>query len=408
MSKSKKFMPDWMLKFFSSKWVFYSILFILIFLIFCLVIKGYYLFVDTGHYYIDHDKDTNPYLSWHGWDKYIRELDIAGLVGGIIGISISLYITTVIENINQENEEERSNAIQQITDGVKNLIEKEKNFLPIDNVKDVVNSISKILNIAKTKGSMIYVMNHSASFGYLLGFKVHTILDYDNISIENLKTLKYSDYYRMYDDYEADRKRNVKNIQDDAGKKVHSTLSKNPLYVTLNPNTVGTTIPYVENYLKEIVQKKSVKIMFYSRFDADNTIKEVQTVTELKDIDNLYLVPVELLPEAKVNEAASENEGIKTYDNDKLKQALLEHLVEAQKTDIRELQAAKYHVKLVNNIYYQVYLNELSIPNEDGACLFMFVNHQTIWKSGRKLLAFESRKEKYVSDSFIDIITSTE
>jgi len=420
LKKSDRF-TNWILNKTTHRYMFPFLIVLLLFLIICLCAKTYYLFLDTGHYYVDHTVDPNPYIT-QGVDKYIRELDIAGLLGGIIGILISLYITGVIERGNTLKEREnelkeaenilRQNETQQtvstITDVVNKIWQKERNFTPVDNVRDVITSISAILNIAKSKGSMIYVMNHSASFGYLLGFKVHTILDYDNISLENLKTLKYSDYFRMYDDYESDRKRNVKNIQDDAGKKIFSTLNKSPIYVTLNPNSIDEKTPYVENYLKEIVEKNSVQIVFYSRFDNDNTIKEVQNITELKDIDNLYLVPIELLPENKVSEATTDNEGVKMYDPDKLKLALLDLLVEAQKTDIKELQAAKYEVRLVNSIYYQVYLNELSIPSEDGACLFLFVNHQTIWKSGRKLLAFESRKEKYVSDSFINIITSTE
>jgi len=420
LKKSDKF-TNWVLNRTTHRYMFPTLIVLLIFLIICLTAKTYYLFLDTGHYYVDHTLDPNPYIT-HGIDKYIRELDIAGLLGGVIGIFISLYITGVIEEGNalkeRENElkaaeniirqEETQQTVSTITDVVNKIWEKDRNFKPVDNVSDVVKSISGILNIAKAKGSMIYVMNHSASFGYLLGFKVHTILDYDNISIENLKTLKYSDYFRMYDEYESDRKRNLKIIQDEAGRKIFLTLNERPLYVTLNPNSVEGTIPYVDNYLKEIIKENSVQIVFYSKYDTDNTIKEVQNIQELKEIDNLYLVNVELLPDAKVSEATSVIDGVKTYDADKLKQPLLDLLVEAQKIDIKELEAAKYKVKLVNSIYYQVYLNELSLPSEEGACLFMFVNHQTIWKSGRKLLAFESRKEKYVSDSFISIITSTE
>jgi hypothetical protein len=68
--------------------------------------KWYYLFYASVHYLNDYTmvngvwNDSNPYVS-PAFDKYVRELDIAGLVGGFVGIFIGLYLTVTTEKLNR-------------------------------------------------------------------------------------------------------------------------------------------------------------------------------------------------------------------------------------------------------------------------------------------------------------------
>jgi hypothetical protein len=404
LRRSDKF-TSWVLKMSVGRFNLPILTTILVALVVSLLVKTGYLLFDTSHYYIDHTIDQHPYLS-RPIDKFIRELDIAGLLGGVIGILISLYITGVIERGNKYKEEENNKTVQEITEVVKNIWEKDRNFHPVDNVRHVFSVITSIFDLSIASGKKLYVMNHSASFGYLLGLKLHSILDYHKLELADLKKLSYMDYYRYYEEYEQDRKTQIKFKQTDAGMASERNGHKS-IYVTLSPEPLNGQIPYILNYLHELVANPNVNIIFYDSL-SDQPLSEIQHISEPKEIDNYYFVPLDVFTPSDLRLSADSTGTSNSYDDAKLRQLLLDKLVETQKSDILQLEAAKFDVRKVANIYYQVYLNELSNSSEEGSCLFMFINHQTLWKAGKKLLAFEARKEKYVTDSFINIINSTE
>ena len=236
-------------------------------------------------------------------------------------------------------------------------------------------------------------MNHSASFGYLLGFKVNTIIDFNNITtISKFNELTCKEYYELYDKYDTERFVKIESKQQITGRRLAVEQSKS-IYVTLNPNKVNDEkIPYKDYYLDNILQADEEKFIFYDVNGSEliSSLINIKKYSEIELLNDVYLIPKKL----------------KDIDLESIDK-FCKHLIEKQKTDINALRESSFEVTLVSEINLQVFLNKIDELKKNGSCLFMFVNQQTLIHSGMKLVAFQTKMEQYVSDSFISIITET-
>lgn len=361
----------------------------LYFLIICLLVKTYYLFFQTDVYYAT---DSNIFI--RSVDRYVRELDIAGLLGGIVGIFISLYITNEIEASNRFKESQSTYLISQIRDTVDGIWQKERHFEAVDNVSAVIDSVTRIIDKSVNDSKNLYIMSHDATFGYLLSFRVHTILEFNSVNIDTFKEMAFSEYYTKWEKFK-NKSNEIDTRIHTVGKEILEKTTRKPVYGTL---TQANNNPY-KNYLEGIINAQKTRIIFFSHTSREKIVsckygtpgEEIFTnLAELKDLDNVYFVPTSVLP---ANPNGLDNKAL-----------LLEHLLARQTHNIEILQNTDFDVRLVHDVGFDVYLNEMPEPNDECFSLFMFADQQSIANAGRKLIAFQTRKEKYINDSFINII----
>lgn len=389
----------WAFSIITSKHFITILLIVLILLFVSLLAKSYYVFFDVKAYINDGQSIVkSPYLTQHV-DKYIRELDIAGLLGGIVGILISFYITGVIEKGNAEKEIENRRLSEEITDKVTRIWNKESNFSPVDEIADVFNKILDIAKHSMQQGYQLYIMNTCTSFGYLLGFKVTTIINYHRTekkdAFEILCDLNLDEYYDLYEKYELFRKDKLMELHK-AGREFYDKYNKKPIYISLS--TVGSDdqSPYTD-FINTILDDSKIKLIFYDERDNKTRIGDLLKAANVTEnmMDNLFLVPIKAIGSSNKN------------DYNEHKNKFVAMLTEIQSDSRKIMHNAKFTMVPAKEIFYQVFLNQLSGPADKGSCLFLLNNHQTIPNSGVKFLAFEIKNEKYINDTFIKIMEST-
>ena len=352
----------------------------MLFLIVCLFIKVYYIvaLIDILN------SDTKDYLINASVDKFIRELDIAGLLGGILGIFISFYITVLIARDNNTKQIEVDALNKTISQNIQSLWQREKNFNPTEDVEKIILIIKKIIKEAIDLKQNIYIMSHSQVVPKMLEYRAHTILDFNNIDIKDLKSMTYLKYHELYRRYKIA----VGGIQSDINNAISALEEFEPkrtlTYVTLDPDT-SLESSYIDPVLT------NAKPIYYDR-SSSKTIAEFQTIQDIRDLDGLYLIP--------------NTKGCKN-DTDCLIE-LKKEVKEKQLETIRMLEGLGASVRLVSQVNHDVYLTEITDGgSREGSCLFSLTNKHVISNTARKLLSFEIKNEKYVTDSFIKIMNMT-
>jgi hypothetical protein len=419
--------------------IFLFIFFLLATLFASLWVKGRYMSRNKEHFFkerkyelredsVTHKKtwqwsgpkwEDDPYsffgIKGVGLDKYIREIDIAGLLGGFVGIFVGLFITVIIEKQNRAKQIQNDAEMQHLRDAINQLkdtstkidesvvkmddsisnvltninkiVERDNKFFPTETFEKVLNKIEEIVLQSLQDNTNLMIMNHSSSFGYLLGFKAKTVLNYlKENKLENQGQVSYKEYHKAFETLRANQARVFKNLRE-TGEKIMKAGSE-VTYVTLS--TKGDyQSAYVRNYLFHIM--KNAEIVLYNEYSVEY-IKELIDETSA-ELDRYYFISQNI-----ISRNSSENQ-------DDIKSRFIQHLVDKQKEEIYALRSEQMIVKEVEEIPIQVYLSDLK--NAKGTCLFMFVNHQTIGKSGHNLVAFASKNEPYIINSFKNIIEQT-
>lgn len=178
--------------------------------------KYYYLFFDSTHYLTDYVmengqySDQNPYLN-PAFDKYVRELDIAGLVGGFVGIFIGLYLTVTTEKLNRLKDRLNQQEIERIKTQTGLLVQATQslNTLMIDvsgkvnekvqlmeGTRETLNGISQVIESAKSQGNNLLVLSNTARIEGISPYRMDFVARHADLKPHELRNATQFDYAR--------------------------------------------------------------------------------------------------------------------------------------------------------------------------------------------------------------------
>jgi uncharacterized membrane-anchored protein YhcB (DUF1043 family) len=194
--------------------VFFLIPFVV--LLISLGFKWYYIFTDTNHYLSDFQiqggkwTDSKAYFG-PGIDKYIRELDIAGLVGGIVGIFIGLYLTVTTEKLNRQKERTNQQEMDHLKTQTGLLVQATKSLNSImvevsgkvnekvqlmEGTKDVLEGIDKVIDLSKAQGNNLLVLSNTARIEAISPFRMDLVAKHADLKPHELRHATQFDYAR--------------------------------------------------------------------------------------------------------------------------------------------------------------------------------------------------------------------
>ncbi len=178
--------------------------------------KWYYLFYDSVHYLNDYSmvngvwNDKNPYVS-PAFDKYVRELDIAGLVGGFVGIFIGLYLTVTTEKLNRLKDRLNQQEMERIKTQTGLLVQATQslNTLMIDvsgkvnekvqlmeGTRETLNGIAQVIESAKSQGNNLLVLSNTARIEGISPYRMDFVAKHANLKPHELRNATQFDYAR--------------------------------------------------------------------------------------------------------------------------------------------------------------------------------------------------------------------
>lgn len=197
----------------------------LIALLVSLGLKWHYVFSDTTHYLrgfaIDAKgvwTDKDAYFS-PGIDRYIRELDIAGLLGGIVGIFVGLYITVTTEKLNRQKDRLNQQEMDRIKTQTGLLVQATEslNTLMIDvsgkvNEKvqlmegtgEVLTGITKVIESVRSQGNNLLVLSNTARIEGVSQYRMEYVAKHANLKPHELKNATQFDYARKAEALQRD------------------------------------------------------------------------------------------------------------------------------------------------------------------------------------------------------------
>lgn len=187
-------------------------------LLISLGLKWFYVFHDTTHYLTDYQidpttgawTDKQAYFS-PGLDKYIRELDIAGLLGGIVGIFIGLYVTVTTEKANRLKEKlnqqemdhikTQTNLLVQATQSLNTLMidvsgKVNEKVLLMEGPGDVLNGIAKVVESAQSQGNDLLVLSNTARVEGIAPYRMDYVAKHADLKPHELRNATQFDYAR--------------------------------------------------------------------------------------------------------------------------------------------------------------------------------------------------------------------
>ena len=194
-------------------------------LLISLGVKWHYVFTDTAHYLSTYSidatgnwTDKNAYLS-PGIDRYIRELDIAGLLGGVVGIFIGLYITVATEKINRQKERANQQEMDRIKTQTGLLVQATEslNTLLVDvsgkvnekvtlmeGTREVLAGIGQVIDLAKAQGNNLLVLSNSARIEGISQYRMEYVAKHANLKPHELSNATQFDYARKAEALQRD------------------------------------------------------------------------------------------------------------------------------------------------------------------------------------------------------------
>lgn len=197
----------------------------LIALLISLGMKWHYVFSDTTHYLRNFSmdstgvwSDTHPYIS-PGVDRYVRELDIAGLLGGVVGIFVGLYITVTTEKLNRQKDRLNQQEMDRIKTQTSLLVQATEslNTLMIDvsgkvNEKvqlmegtgEVLGGITKVIESVRSQGNNLLVLSNTARIEGVSQYRMEYVAKHANLKPHELKNATQFDYARKAEALQRD------------------------------------------------------------------------------------------------------------------------------------------------------------------------------------------------------------
>lgn len=253
--------------------VLFTVLFMIPFvaLLLSLGLKWYYVFHDTAHYLSDFQmtgatwSDGRAYFS-PGIDKYIRELDIAGLLGGIVGIFIGLFVTVSTEKANRQKEranqqemehlKTQTNLLVQATQSLNTLVldvsgKVNEKVLLMDGPDELLKGIGRVVESAKSQGNDLLVLSNTARVEGIAPYRMEYVAKHADLKPHELRNATHFDYARKAEALLRDRT-DVENQLKGAAIYLQNMGSDAHVeFVTLNDETEGASHAFLK-YLGKV------------------------------------------------------------------------------------------------------------------------------------------------------------
>lgn len=240
--------------------------------------KWHYVFSDTSHYLSTYTidatgawSDGNAYLT-PGIDRYIRELDIAGLLGGIIGIFIGLYITVTTEKLNRQKDRANQQEMDRIKTQTGLLVQATEslNTLMIDvsgkvnekvqlmeGTREVLKGITRVIDSAKSQGNSLLVLSNSARIEGIAQYRMEYVAKHADLKPHELSNATQFDYARKAEALQRDCS-DVENRLKEVSLYLRSIGADSRVqFVTLDDQPQGNAHPFLR-YLGKVLNEHVV------------------------------------------------------------------------------------------------------------------------------------------------------
>ena len=322
--------------------VFFFLPFIIILI--SLGLKWNYVFYDSVHYLTDFNvvngewNDQAAYFS-PGIDRYIRELDIAGLVGGIVSLFIGLFLTVTTEKMNRMKERLNQQEMDQIKTQTGLLVQATKSLngimmevsgkvnekvQMIEGTKEVLEGINKVIDLSKTQGNSLLVLSNTAQIEAISPYRMDLVAKHADLKPHELRHATQFDYARRAEALLRDTA-DVENKLKETAIYLQKTGSGAKVeFVTLNDQSEGTSHAFVK-YLGKIFNEH-VLVETY-RSGSNSSL----SVNESIPHHNRFMVSTALLKE-----------------EDEPQTALIRHLYQNHTQSMQEMQEMGIRVTKVN------------------------------------------------------------
>lgn len=276
----------------------------LIALLVSMAFKWHYVFSDSMHYLSDYSvvngkwNDSNVYFS-PGIDRYIRELDIAGLLGGIVGIFIGLYVAVSTEKINRQKERMNQQDMERIKTQTSLLVQATQslNTLMIDvsgkvnekvqlmeGTTELLDGISKVIESSKNQGNNLLVLSNTARIEGISPYRMEYVAKHAGLKPHELKNATQFDYARKAEGLQRDAT-DVENKLKEVSIYLQNMGSEAKVeYVTLNDQSEGAAHAFLK-YLGKVFNEHVVVETYRSGSNA------VLNSLESTPHHNRFLVP---------------------------------------------------------------------------------------------------------------------
>jgi len=271
--------------------VFFFIPFIV--LLISLGLKWHYVFSDSIHYLSGYnvvngewnDKDVyfNP-----GIDRYIRELDIAGLVGGIVSLFIGLFLTVTTEKMNRLKERLNQQEMDQIKTQTGLLVQATKSLngimmevsgkvnekvQMIEGTKEVLEGINRVIDLSKTQGNSLLILSNTAQIEAISPYRMDLVAKHADLKPHELRHATQFDYSRRAEALLRDSA-DVENKLKETAIYLQKTGSNARVeFVTLNDQSEGTSHAFVK-YLGKIFNEHVSVETYRSGSNASLSVNE--------------------------------------------------------------------------------------------------------------------------------------
>lgn len=286
--------------------IIFTVLFLipLIALLISMAFKWHYVFSDSMHYLSNYSvvngkwNDTGVYFS-PGLDRYIRELDIAGLLGGIVGIFIGLYVAVSTEKINRQKERTNQQDMERIKTQTSLLVQATQslNTLMIDvsgkvnekvqlmeGTTELLDGISKVIESSKNQGNNLLVLSNTARIEGISPYRMEYVAKHAGLKPHELKNATQFDYARKAEALQRDST-DVENKLKEVSIYLQNMGSDAKVeYVTLNDQSEGATHAFLK-YLGKVFNEHVVVETYRSGSNA------VLNNLDSKPHHNRFLVP---------------------------------------------------------------------------------------------------------------------
>jgi ribosomal protein L30E len=360
----------------------------LIALLVSLGLKWHYVFSDTTHYLtgftVDDQgvwTDTDAYFS-PGIDRYIRELDIAGLLGGIVGIFVGLYITVTTEKLNRQKDRLNQQEMDRIKTQTGLLVQATEslNTLMIDvsgkvNEKvqlmegtgEVLSGITKVIESVRAQGNNLLVLSNTARIEGISQYRMEYVAKHANLKPHELKNATQFDYARKAEALQRDCADVENKLKEVSIYLRNLGADARVQFVTLNEQSQGVGHPFMK-YLGKVFNEHVVVETF--RPGSNAVLNAMEGVPHHKR----FLVP------SSNGEVANPQE------------FLVQQLYEQQGQAIREMQELGIRVtKIAKTLPVQLFI---SAPLENkpgiykGLCVCILGSGSSTSGRASKLTAF--------------------
>jgi ribosomal protein L30E len=250
----------------------------LIALLVSLGMKWHYVFTDTTHYLSSFAVDStgtwtdrDAYFS-PGIDRYIRELDIAGLLGGIVGIFVGLYITVTTEKLNRQKDRVNQQEMDRIKTQTGLLVQATEslNTLMIDvsgkvNEKvqlmegtgEVLTGITKVIESVRSQGNNLLVLSNTARIEGISQYRMEYVAKHANLKPHELTNATQFDYARKAEALQRDCTDVENKLKEVSIYLRNLGADARVQFVTLNDQTQGVGHPFLK-YLGKVFNEHVV------------------------------------------------------------------------------------------------------------------------------------------------------